>query len=87
MVKAGIFLMARLWPALAGSDEWFWIVTTAGLVTMVLGAVIGLFKHDLKALLAFSTVSHLGLITVLLGIGSPMALLAALFHILNHATS
>ncbi|ANT61068.1 cation:proton antiporter [Salipiger sp. CCB-MM3] len=85
MVKAGIFLMARLWPALAGSDEWFWIVTTAGLVTMVLGAVIGLFKHDLKALLAFSTVSHLGLITMLLGTGTSYGAMAAVFHILNHA--
>ncbi|WP_372836989.1 proton-conducting transporter transmembrane domain-containing protein, partial [Puniceibacterium confluentis] len=70
MVKAGIFLMARMWPVLSGTPEWFYIVTTAGLITMVLGAVIGLFKHDLKALLAFSTVSHLGLITMLLGTGT-----------------
>ncbi|MEQ8365568.1 MAG: proton-conducting transporter membrane subunit, partial [Roseicyclus sp.] len=67
MVKAGIFLMARMWPVLAGTDAWFYIVTTTGLVTMVLGALIALFKDDLKALLAFSTVSHLGLLTMLLG--------------------
>ncbi|WP_417249490.1 monovalent cation/H+ antiporter subunit A [Celeribacter sp.] len=86
MVKAGIFLMARMWPVLSGTTEWFVIVTTVGLITMVLGAVIALFKHDLKALLAFSTVSHLGLITMLLGMGTPFGAMAAVFHILNHAT-
>ena len=45
-----------------------------------------LFKHDLKALLAFSTVSHLGLITMLLGMGTAFGAMAAMFHILNHAT-
>ncbi|SEK55003.1 multisubunit potassium/proton antiporter, PhaA subunit /multisubunit potassium/proton antiporter, PhaB subunit [Roseovarius nanhaiticus] len=86
MVKAGIFLMARMWPVLSGTPEWFVIVTTAGLITMVLGAVIALFKHDLKALLAFSTVSHLGLITMLLGTGTAFGAMAAVFHILNHAS-
>ncbi|WP_282091386.1 monovalent cation/H+ antiporter subunit A [Epibacterium ulvae] len=86
MVKAGIFLMARMWPVLAGTPEWFYIVTTAGLVTMVIGAVIALFKDDLKALLAFSTVSHLGLITMLLGFGTKAAAVGAVFHIINHAT-
>ncbi|NNE88263.1 MAG: monovalent cation/H+ antiporter subunit A [Silicimonas sp.] len=86
MVKAGIFLMARMWPVLSGTPEWFVIVTTAGLITMVLGALIAIFKHDLKALLAFSTVSHLGLITMLLGTGTAFGAMAAIFHILNHAT-
>lgn len=86
MVKAGLFLLARLWPVLAGTDAWFYLVATTGLVTMVIGAWIALFKDDLKGLLAFSTVSHLGLVTFLLGLGSPMAALAAVFHILNHAT-
>ncbi|MBI6628655.1 monovalent cation/H+ antiporter subunit A [Pontibaca salina] len=86
MVKAGLFLMARMWPVLAGTDAWFYIVASTGLVTMVLGAVIALFKDDLKALLAFSTVSHLGLITMLLGIGTPLAAVVAVFHIINHAT-
>lgn len=70
MVKAGIFLMARMWPVLSGTPEWFYIVATAGLVTMVLGAWIAIFKHDLKGLLAYSTVSHLGLVTMLLGFGT-----------------
>ncbi|MEY4984736.1 MAG: hypothetical protein RIR62_3002, partial [Pseudomonadota bacterium] len=86
MVKAGIFLMARLWPVLAGTPEWFWIVTTAGLITMLLGAKVALFKHDLKAILAYSTVSHLGLITMLLGFGTTKAAVIAVFHIINHAT-
>ena len=86
MVKAGIFLMARLHPAIAGSELWSIIVPLIGTITLLYGAWFALFKTDLKGILAFSTVSHLGLITVLLGIGSPMALLAALFHILNHAT-
>jgi multicomponent K+:H+ antiporter subunit A len=86
MVKAGVFLLARMWPALAGTDAWFYIVSTTGLVTMVLGALIALFKDDLKALLAFSTVSHLGLLTMLLGFGTQAAAVAAIFHIINHLT-
>jgi multicomponent K+:H+ antiporter subunit A len=86
MVKAGLFLMARLWPVLAGTPEWFWIVASTGLITMLIGAKIALFKDDLKALLAFSTVSHLGLITLLLGLGTKAAAVVAVFHIINHAT-
>ena len=86
MVKAGIFLLGRLWPVLSGTEEWFLIVTGTGLVTMLIAAWIALFKDDLKALLAFSTVSHLGLITMLFGMGTPIAAVAAVFHILNHAT-
>ena len=86
MVKAGIFLLGRLWPVLSGTEAWFLIVTGTGLVTMLIAAWIALFKDDLKALLAFSTVSHLGLITMLFGMGTPIAAVAAVFHILNHAT-
>jgi multicomponent K+:H+ antiporter subunit A len=86
MVKAGVFLLARLWPSLSGSDEWFWIVGGAGAVTLLLGAYCAMFQNDLKGLLAYSTISHLGLITLLLGLNSPLAAVAAVFHILNHAT-
>ncbi|MDP3548006.1 MAG: proton-conducting transporter membrane subunit, partial [Phreatobacter sp.] len=86
MVKAGVFLLARLWPVLAGTEIWFLIVAPVGLATMLIAAVIALFKDDLKGLLAFSTVSHLGLMTMLLGLGTPMAAMAAVFHIINHAT-
>ena len=85
MVKAGVFLLARLWPALAGSDLWFYLVTTTGLATMVLAAAIALHRHDLKAILAYSTVSHLGLLTMLLGFGTPAAAQVAIFHLINHA--
>ncbi|MGE0665986.1 MAG: monovalent cation/H+ antiporter subunit A [Sphingomonadales bacterium] len=85
MVKAGIFLMARLWPVLAGTDAWFYLVATTGMVTMLLAAWFALFKDDLKALLAYSTVSQLGLVTMLLGFGTRMAAVVAIFHIINHA--
>ncbi|MCV5372928.1 proton-conducting transporter membrane subunit, partial [Escherichia coli] len=77
MVKAGIFLLGRLWPVFSGSELWVLLVTGVGLATMVIGAWIALFKDDLKALLAFSTVSHLGLVTMLFGMGTPIAAVAA----------
>ncbi len=86
MVKAGVFLLARLFPALSGTPEWTWLVGGTGLATLLLGAVVALFKHDLKGLLAYSTISHLGLITALFGIGTPLAAVAGVFHIINHAT-
>ena len=86
MVKAGVFLLVRLWPVMSGTDEWFWIVTTAGMATMIFGAYSAIFQTDLKGLLAYSTISHLGLITTLLGMSSPLATVAAIFHIANHAT-
>ncbi|MDJ0740762.1 MAG: monovalent cation/H+ antiporter subunit A [Gammaproteobacteria bacterium] len=86
MVKAGVFVLARLFPALSHSAEWTVLVGGAGLLTLLLGAYTALFKHDLKGLLAYSTISHLGLITLLFGIGTPLAAVAAVFHIMNHAT-
>ena len=86
MVKAGVFLLARMFPALAGTDLWFFLVTGVGLATMVFGAYGALFKDDLKGLLAYSTVSHLGLITLLFGLGTPAGAVAGVFHIINHAT-
>ena len=86
MVKAGVFLLARLWPALAGTEQWFWLVGGAGLCTLLVGGYAAMFQHDLKGLLAYSTISHLGLITLLLGLNSPLAAVAAVFHIMNHAT-
>lgn len=85
MVKAGVFLLARLWPVLAGSDLWFYLVASTGLVTMVFGAGVALFRDDLKAILAYSTISQLGLMVMLLGFGTAAAAAAAIFHILNHA--
>ncbi len=85
MVKAGLFLLARFYPVLSGTPEWFTVVTTVGLVTMVFGAFVALFQHDLKGLLAYSTISHLGLITMLFGLNTEFSPSAALFHFVNHA--
>jgi len=86
MVKAGVFLLARMYPALGGSEPWFWIVTPVGLATLLAGAYLAIFQHDLKGLLAYSTISHLGLITLLFGLDEKTAIVAGVFHILNHAT-
>ncbi len=85
MVKAGVFLLARLFPVLAGTDLWFTLVVGAGLLTLVVGAYAAMFQNDLKGLLAYSTISHLGLITLLFGFGTTEAAVAALFHLMNHA--
>jgi multicomponent K+:H+ antiporter subunit A len=86
MVKAGVFLLARMWPVMGGTEPWFWLVGGAGLCTMLIGGYAAMFQNDLKGLLAYSTISHLGLITLLLGLNSPLAAVAAVFHIMNHAT-
>ncbi|WP_078544273.1 Na+/H+ antiporter subunit A [Litchfieldia alkalitelluris] len=99
MVKAGIYLVARLSPIFAGSSEWFWIVSTFGIVTLFWGSFTAVKQTDLKSILAFSTVSQLGMIMALLGLGSAAlhydhldkniylaATVAAVFHLINHAT-
>jgi multicomponent K+:H+ antiporter subunit A len=85
MVKAGVFLLARLWPVMAGTELYTVTVTSVGLVTMILGAVVALFRHDLKSILAYSTISQLGMLVMLLGFSLKAAALAAVLHILNHA--
>jgi multicomponent K+:H+ antiporter subunit A len=86
MVKAGVFLLVRLWPAMGGTNEWLWLVGSIGLITFFLGAFLAVFQQDLKGLLAYSTISHLGLITLLTGLDTPFGQIAAIFHIMNHAT-
>lgn len=86
MVKAGVFLLARLYPLLGGNPVFEYVTTTVGLTTMVFGAYVAMFRHDLKGLLAYSTISHLGLIMFLLGLDTPISSLAAVFHVGNHAT-
>jgi multicomponent K+:H+ antiporter subunit A len=85
MVKAGVFLLARLYPALSGTEMWFFIVTSIGAITFVMGAYLALLKHDFKGLLAYSTISHLGLITLMFGLDTATSAIAAVFHIINHA--
>lgn len=85
MVKAGIYLMARLNPALGTTTLWFWLLTIAGLTTMLVGAYVGLKQHDLKALLAYSTISQLGVMMLLIGQETDIASKALVISILAHA--
>ena len=85
MVKAGIFLIARFYPIWSETDAWFYIITSVGLLTMLIGAYMAVRKHELKAILAYSTVSQLGLIVALLGYSVELGVVAALFHVVSHA--
>ncbi|MCC5830420.1 MAG: DUF4040 domain-containing protein [Phycisphaeraceae bacterium] len=85
MVKAGIYLLARLHPSLGDSDLWFWSLTSIGAVTMVTGAWLGVRQTDLKALLAYSTVSQLGALVMLIGQKADIAFKALAVGILAHA--
>lgn len=99
MVKAGLYLVARMSPIFSGQELWFWIVSVTGLVSLLYGSLKAIRQTDLKAMLAYSTISQLGLIMCLLGLGSAAAFYpgtvegmffaaattAAIFHIINHA--
>lgn len=85
MVKAGIYLLARLSPALGGTGAWTVLVTVSGALTMLVGGYLALCHTDLKRILAYSTVSALGTLTLLLGLGSSYAVTAALVFLLAHA--
>ena len=85
MVKAGIYLIARMMPILGGTSLWMGIIVTVGAVTMLLGAWMALGQTDLKRILAYSTVSVLGMLTFLLGLGSTLAVKAAIVLLIAHA--
>lgn len=85
MVKAGIFLLARLSPALSGTDLWFWTLILLGGTTMLMGAAFSAFSADLKRILAYSTLMALGTLTLLLGIGSDYAIRAFVVFVFAHA--
>lgn len=99
MVKAGVYLVARLTPIFGALLEWSWTIIIVGTITLFWGSFNAVKQYDLKALLAFSTISQLGLIMALFGIGSlalnerfvtgqPIfnaALVAAVFHLINHS--
>ncbi|KFI29829.1 oxidoreductase [Haematobacter missouriensis] len=85
MVKAGIYLLARLHPALGGTTAWVATLTTAGLVTAVMASLLALRQTDLKQALAYTTLMALGTITVLLAGGSPYALTAAVTFLVVHS--
>lgn len=99
MVKAGIYLVARMSPVFAEHGLWLWLVAGFGILTLFWGSFSAVKQTDLKAILAFSTVSQLGMIMSLLGIGAAalhfdsiddsyftVATTAAVFHLINHAT-
>jgi multicomponent Na+:H+ antiporter subunit A len=85
MVKAGVYLLARLHPILGRSDWWLGIITPFGAVTMLLGAWLAFRSSDLKQILAYATVSVLGTLVMLLGIGTETAVIAAMVMLLAHA--
>lgn len=85
MVKAGVYLLGRFSPILGGTDAWFYTVTTAGAVTMTLAAWLTLRQDDLKRILAYSTISALGALVMLLGIGTEKAVKGAVVFLLAHA--
>lgn len=85
MVKAGIYLLARLHPALSNHPFWFWALVLFGGTTMLLGAIFAIRQSDMKALLAYATVSQLGVLTTLLAFRSEAALLAVVVGIFAHA--
>lgn len=85
MVKAGVFLLARISPLLNGSDIWLYTLTIIGLITFVYGAVIALRQTDLKAILAYSTVSWLGILVAVQGAASEYAAVALAVGVLAHA--
>jgi multicomponent Na+:H+ antiporter subunit A len=85
MVKAGIYLLARLDPVLGGTQLWVMLLTFFGAATMFVGAFLALRQTYLKRLLAYSTVSALGTIVMALGVGTSDAIKAALVFILAHA--
>jgi multicomponent Na+:H+ antiporter subunit A len=86
MVKAGLFLICRMLPVLGGTDAWIYAVMGLGVATFLVGGALALRQHDLKALLAYSTISQLGAIMFLFGPGTAESLRAATFHLFNHAT-
>ncbi|MEO1492043.1 MAG: hydrogen gas-evolving membrane-bound hydrogenase subunit E [Pseudomonadota bacterium] len=85
MVKAGVYLLARLHPALSESDAWFWALSTAGSATMIMGAVLSLRQTDLKSALAYTTLLALGALVMFLGASSTVAIAAAMTFIIVHA--
>jgi multicomponent Na+:H+ antiporter subunit A len=85
MVKAGVYLVARMTPILGGVPIWTSTITVIAMLTMVIGAIRALLETDLKRVLAYSTISALGILMLLFGMGSPQAVTAGLAYLLAHA--
>jgi len=85
MVKAGVFLLARLYPVLGSTPEWTQIVPVIGALTMLTGAYLAITQIDIKLILAYTTISALGILTLLLGIDTKLSVKAALVFLFVHA--
>lgn len=85
MVKAGIYLLARISPIFGNTPEWQAILTTVGGITMLMGALLAIQYTDLKKILAYTTISALGVMVFLIGIGTTLAIHAAMVFLLAHA--
>ncbi len=84
MVKLGVFFIARVFPLMALLEAWTPLLVGVGFLTMLLGAVFALLSHDLKAVLAYSTVSQLGFLVGYYGMGDPTGVSYDLMHVANH---
>ena len=85
MVKAGVYLLARMSPGLGGTPAWFWLLSTAGVLTMIAAASLALLQRDSKRLLAYSTLIALGTLVTLIGVGTPGAIAAMVVFLVGHA--
>lgn len=85
MVKAGIYLLARLQPELGGTGMWVTVLSVVGATTMLTGAFLAIHHTNIKKLLAYSTIMALGTLTMLLGIGSDYAMTAFVTFLLAHS--
>ena len=85
MVKAGVFLLARLNPVMGGTDLWYILLSSFGAATMVAGAWLSITQTDLKRILAYTTVSALGTLVLLIGTGTEYAINAMIIFLVVHA--
>lgn len=85
MVKAGVYLLARMNPILGGTPEWFWLLTLFGGTTLLFGAAMAIRQTDLKQMLAYTTLGSLGLLTMLIGFGTKEAILGAILYLCAHS--
>src|SRR5690606_34798296 len=85
MVKAGIYLLARMNPVLGGTEPWFWILTLFGGATLLLGGALAVRQTDLKQMLAYTTMGSLGLLVLLIGVGTEAAILGAILYLCAHS--
>jgi len=82
----GIYALCRiLFNVLAVSNKIFFVLITLGVISMVVGAILAIAQNDIKRMFAYSSISQIGYIIFALGIGTPLAILGALFHLFNHA--